>query len=175
MERGALRTADRTAPPAWTCLAVSALVLTGCSTPTTAGAQGDGQAQLKAAAQAARAYQQASVDGDYEAVCRASTEGMRQHVGRKDVAECAKFIAVPYRHRINPDARVSTADAVEVEPHGRHPAGIGVRVTTEAGLAPHQMALRLVQDEQGVWLVDQNVYLEESTGTKAVRAALSRG
>jgi hypothetical protein len=162
MERGALRTG----------LAVLALALAGCSTPTAVGAPGDGQTQMKAAAEAARAYQQANVDRDYEAVCRAMTGDQRRGW---DIAECAETIAVPYRHRVNPDARVSTADAVEVEAHGRHPAGIGVRVTTDAGrVAPHHMALRLVQDEQGVWLVDQNVYLEESTGPKAVRAALSR-
>ncbi|WP_166027904.1 hypothetical protein [Streptomyces chilikensis] len=72
------------------------------------------------------------------------------------------------------DVWVITADAVEVEARGRHPAGIGLRVTTDAGYAPHHMALRLVQDEQGVWLVDQAISLEESTGTKAVRAPLAR-
>jgi hypothetical protein len=173
MERGARRTAARTAPPAWTCLALLALAPAGCA-PAADGAHGDAQTQAKAAAQAARAYQQANVDRDYEAVCRATTEALRRDVGRKDIAGCAEFIAVPYRHRIDPDARVTTADAVEVEAHGRHPAGIGIRVTTDAGLAPHHMALRLVQDEQGAWLVDQNVYLQESAGTKAVRTALSR-
>ncbi|MGF0171789.1 hypothetical protein ACQF36_15170 [Streptomyces sp. Marseille-Q5077] len=84
------------------------------------------------------------------------------------------------RLRDYPDTRVTTGKAVEVEVFGPHPAGIGLRVTLEAGTAAPGMiihsALRLVPGERRAWLVDQAVNLDESMGTdtKAVRAALAR-
>ncbi|MFI8295345.1 hypothetical protein ACIGCZ_05265 [Streptomyces nigra] len=132
-----------------------------------------------AAIEAARAFQQASVDRDWEAACKARTERLRQRMGADTVAECVEITRTP-RIRDYPDARVTTGKAVKVEAFAPHPAGIGLRVTFEAGTATPGMvihtALRLVPGERGAWLVDQTVNLDETMGTdtKAVRAALAR-
>ncbi|MFF1837976.1 hypothetical protein ACFVXE_27755 [Streptomyces sp. NPDC058231] len=151
------------------------------STASTGGGGGGGGSKENAAAavEAARAYQQASVDKDWEAACEARTERLRQSLGADTIAECIEITRAP-RLRDYPDARVSTGKPVEVSAFGPHPAGIGLRVTVELGKAAPGMtmdtALRLVPGERGTWLVDQAVNLVEtkSPNSKAVRAALRR-
>ncbi|MGX1133893.1 hypothetical protein RKD49_006083 [Streptomyces glaucescens] len=166
---------------------VGALSLAGCDGDDVTGAgagagAGGGGGRDKGTAvaiDAARAFQQASVDQDWEAACEARTEQLRRHMGADTVAECVEIVEAP-RIRDYPDARVTTGEAVEVEAFGPHPAGIGLRVTFEAGTAAPGMiihtALRLVPGEEGTWLVDQVVNLDEtmSTDTEAVRTALAR-
>jgi hypothetical protein len=100
-------------------------------------------------------------------------------MGADTVAECVEITETP-RIRDYPDARVTTGEAVEVKAFGPHPAGVGLRVTFEAGTAAPGMiihtALRLVPGERGAWLVDQAVNLDETVGTdtKAVQTALAR-
>jgi hypothetical protein len=157
---------------------VMALPLAGCDSGDDTGGGGGSKEPATGAIEAARAYQQASVDQNWEAACEARTERLRQRMGADSVAECVEIIRTP-RIRDYPDARVTTGKAVEVEAFGPHPAGIGVRVTFEAGTATPGMtihtALRLVPGERGAWLVDQTANLDESTGTdtNAVRAALA--
>lgn len=155
------------------------LPLAGCDGDDGTGGGGGSKERAAAATEAARAYQQASVDQDWEAACEARTERLRQSLGADTIAECVEITGAP-RLRDHPDARVSTGEAVEVLAFGPHPAGIGLRVTLESGTAALGMtihtALRLVPGERGRWLVDQAVNLAEteSTDSKAVRAALGR-
>ncbi|WP_220137147.1 hypothetical protein [Streptomyces himalayensis] len=164
------------------------LPLAGCDGDDDTSGGGGGSKEPAAAAikepaaaaiEAARAFQQASVDRDWEAACEARTERLRQRIGADTIAECVEITRTP-RIREYPDARVTTGKAVEVEAFGPHPAGIGLRVTFEAGTAAPGMiihtALRLVPGERGAWLVDQAVNIDETMGTdtKAVRAALAR-
>ncbi|MFI1223218.1 MULTISPECIES: hypothetical protein [unclassified Streptomyces] len=93
------------------------------------------------------------------------------------IAECVEVTTAP-KPGDNSDARVSTSEAIEVPASGPHPAGIGVGMTVESKRAAMvvQVALRLVPDEHGTWLVDQAVNLgeTESADSKAVRTALER-
>ncbi|MER5495973.1 MULTISPECIES: hypothetical protein [unclassified Streptomyces] len=156
----------------------AALPLTGCDDD---GATGDGGGKESAAAavEAARSYQQAMLDRDWRAACEARTERLRRSWGADTIAECVEITDTPRLHD-RPDARVSTGEAVEVDAFGPHPAGIGLRVTVEAGTTARGMtfhtALRLVPGERGAWLVDQAINLDGtgSPGPDAVRAALRR-
>ncbi|MDX3575608.1 MULTISPECIES: hypothetical protein [unclassified Streptomyces] len=152
-----------------------ALPVVGCDDTGSGGSEKPDAAAVKAA----RAFQQASVEQDWKAACEARTERLRQSMGAATIAECVD-ITKTSRTRAYPDAQVTTGETVEVEASGQHPAGIGLRVTFEAGSAAPGMithtALRLVPGERGAWLVDQTVNLDETMGTdtKAVRAALAR-
>ncbi|MGW7167381.1 hypothetical protein ACWGH3_19155 [Streptomyces sp. NPDC054884] len=152
-----------------------ALPVAGCDDAGGGGSEKPDAAVIKAA----RAFQQASVDQDWKAACEARTERLIRSMGADTIAECVG-ITKTSRTRTYPDARVTTGKTVKVEAFGPHPAGIGLRVTFEAGSAAPGMiahtALRLVPGERGAWLVDQAVNLDETmgTGTKAVRAALAR-
>ncbi|WP_328908181.1 hypothetical protein OG230_00890 [Streptomyces sp. NBC_00234] len=91
------------------------------------------------------------------------------------IAECVEATAAP-KPGDNRDARVRTGEAVEVSAFGPHPAGIGLGMTVDSkrlAMTVH-VALRLVPDEHGTWLVDQAVNLDEtkSADSKAVRTAL---
>ncbi|MFI9630730.1 hypothetical protein [Streptomyces sp. NPDC052042] len=153
-----------------------ALPLAGCGDT---GGGGGSKERAAAAIEAARAYQQASVDQDWEAACEARTERLRQSWGTDTIAECVEITGAP-RLGNNSDTRVSTGEAVEVSAFSPHPAGIGLRVTLETGTGELGMtthtALRLVPGKQGTWLVDQAVNLVDTEGTdaEAVRAALGR-
>jgi hypothetical protein len=152
-----------------------ALPVAGCDDTGSGGSEKPDAAAIKAA----RAFQQASVDKDWKAACEAVTERLRKSRGADTIAECVEITKTP-RIRDYPDARVTTGEAVDVASFGPHPAGIGLRVTFEAGTAAPGMiihsALRLVPGDRGAWLVDQAVNLDETMGTdtKAVRAALAR-
>ncbi|MGF0175899.1 hypothetical protein ACQF36_37135 [Streptomyces sp. Marseille-Q5077] len=156
-----------------------ALPLAGCGVGNDTGSDGGGKESTAAAIEAARAFQQASMDQDWEAACEARTERSRQRLGADAAAECVEITRTP-RLRHYPNARVITGKAVEVEAFGPHSAGIGLRVTFEAGTAAPGViihsAVRLVPGERRAWLVDQAVDLDETMGTdtKAVRAALAR-
>ncbi|MGW1271498.1 hypothetical protein [Streptomyces sp. NPDC002491] len=152
-----------------------ALPVAGCDDSGGGGSEKPDAAAIKAA----RAFQQASVDQDWEAACEARTERLRKSMGADSIAECVE-ITKTSRIRAYSDARVTTGETVKVEAFGPHPAGVGLWVTLDAGSAAPGMiahtALRLVPGERGAWLVDQAVNLDETmgTGTKAVRAALAR-
>lgn len=151
------------------------LPLAGCDGDDDTGG-GKSKESTAAAIEAARAYQQASVDQDWKAACEARTERLRRSWGADTVAECIEITGTP-RLRNHSDARVSTGEAVGVEEFGPHPAGIGLRVTVDAGAGMTvDTALRLVPGERGTWLVDQAVNLAEpkSPDGEAVRAALGR-
>lgn len=168
--------AARVGPTAGVLVMAVTLLLAGCD-----GTGGGGGSKERAAAaiEAARAFQQASVDQDWEAACEARTERLRQSWGADTIAECVEITGTP-RLGDYSDARVSTGEAVEVSAFGPHPAGFGLRVTLETGTAAlgrtSHTALRLVPGEQGAWLVDQAVNLvdTEGTDTEAVRSALER-
>ncbi|MGW1179730.1 hypothetical protein ACWD7Y_01600 [Streptomyces drozdowiczii] len=147
-----------------------------------AGCGGDGDAgdsgkdRTTAAVEAARAYQQAQLDMDWEAACEAITDRLRRHDWEADtIAECVAVRGVP---RINdaPGARVTTGKPIDLPAYGPHPAGIGLR----ASLGPIgngvtiNTAHRVVPGEDGTWLIDQSVNLPEGTDTEAVRKALTR-
>ncbi|MFC5916422.1 hypothetical protein [Streptomyces pulveraceus] len=167
-----------------------ALPLAGCdgddATATNTGRGGVGGGGKKSAAgaiEAARVYQQASLEQDWKAACEARTERLRRSWGADTIAECVEITSTP-RLPNRADAQVSTGEPVGVEAFGPHPAGIGLRVTVtvepgtaERGMSMHT-ALRLVPGERGTWLVDQAVNLTDpGTGTpdgKSVRAALRR-
>ncbi|MFF4168074.1 hypothetical protein [Streptomyces sp. NPDC001741] len=93
------------------------------------------------------------------------------------IAECIEVTTAP-KPGDNSDVRVSTSEAIEVPAFGPHPAGIGLGMTVGSGRSTWvtQVALRLVPDEHGTWLVDQVINLIEtdSTDTKAVRTELER-
>ncbi|WP_141720941.1 hypothetical protein [Streptomyces sp. Ncost-T10-10d] len=149
----------------------------GCA-DTGSGGGGGSKERAAAAIEAARAFQHASVDQDWEAACEARTERLRQSLGADTVAECVEITGLP-RLGDYSDARVSTGEAVEVSAFGPHPAGIGLRVTLATGTGNFgtvHTALRLVPGEQGAWLVDQTANLVDTEGTdaEAVRAALER-
>ncbi|MFD0343032.1 hypothetical protein ACFVH0_30870 [Streptomyces sp. NPDC127117] len=154
------------------------LSLAGCDSADGTGSGGDKESAA-AAIEAARAYQQASVDQDWKAADEARTERLRRSRGADTIAECVEITGTP-RLRNHSDAQVSTGEAVEIETFGPHPAGIGVRVTVEPGTAARGMSintvLRLVPGERGAWLVDQAVNLAEteSPDGEDVRAALRR-
>ncbi|MGW0691844.1 hypothetical protein [Streptomyces sp. NBC_01579] len=156
------------------------LPVAGCTDDDGTGGGGSKE-RAAAAIEAARTYQQATVDQDWEAACEARTERLRQSWGADTIADCVEITSTP-RLRDHQDARVSIGEAVEVSAFGPHPAGIGLGVTVETGTAklgmPIHTALRLVPDERGTWLVDQAVNLDlgetNSTDSKAVRAALKR-
>ncbi|MFE2088447.1 hypothetical protein [Streptomyces sp. NPDC059460] len=154
------------------------LPLAGCSGDDGTGGGGSKE-RAAAAIEAARAYQQASLDQDWETACEARTERLRQSWGADTIADCVEITSTPRLHD-HQDARVSIGEAVEVLAFDPHPAGIGLGVTVETGTAELGMtihtALRLVPGERGTWLVDQAVNLGEtnSTDSKAVRAALKR-
>lgn len=156
-----------------------ALPLAGCDGDDGTGGGGGSKGRAAAAIEAARAYQQASVDQDWEAACEARTERLRQSWGANTIAECVEITGAP-RLGDYSDARVSTGEAVEASAFSPHPAGIGLRVTLETGTEERGMtthtALRLVPGEQGTWLIDQAVNLVDTEGTdiEAVRAALGR-
>ncbi|MGC0327390.1 hypothetical protein RKD23_000380 [Streptomyces sp. SAI-170] len=156
-----------------------AVSVAGCGGDDDSGSDGGNKDSTTAAIEAARAFQQAQVDQDWEAACEARTERLRQSMGADTIAECVEITRAP-RIRDYPDARVTTGKALEVEAFGPHPAGLALRVTFEAGtVAPGMVvntALRLVPGDGSAWLVDQAVNLDESmgTGAKAVRAALAR-
>ncbi|MEV8453663.1 hypothetical protein AB0467_13305 [Streptomyces sp. NPDC052095] len=155
-------------------VAAAVLPLTGCG-----GSTGDGAEESEstaAAVKAARAYQRASLDQDWRAVCEGMTERLRRRIDAKTLDACVETISAPgiSDHR---DARMSTGTAFDIEAFGKHPAGIGLRVTVDDG--PGRVAhtaLRLVPGKAGAWLVDQAVNLPdpESTGPTAVREALRR-
>lgn len=153
------------------------LPLAGCDSDGHAG--GGNKESVAAAIEAARTYQQATLDQDWKAACEARTERLRRSWGANTVAECVEITDTP-RLRNHSDARVSTGGAVEVDAFGPHPAGIGLRVTVETGTAAPGMsintALRLVPGERGTWLVDQAVNLTETDSPhgEAVRTALRR-
>ncbi|MEU5660026.1 hypothetical protein ABZ802_31075 [Streptomyces sp. NPDC047737] len=89
------------------------------------------------------------------------------------IAECVEAVAAP-KPGDNRDARMSTSEAIEVPAFGPHPAGIGVGVTVDSTRLAMvvKVALRLVPDKRGTWLVDQTVNLFETADSKAVRTAL---
>ncbi|MFJ9683646.1 hypothetical protein ACIRP2_37305 [Streptomyces sp. NPDC101194] len=153
-----------------------ALPLAGCGGT---GGGGGSNEHAAAAIEAARAYQQASVDQDWETACEARTERLRQSLGADTIAECVEITGAPRLGNYS-DAQVSIGETVEVSAFGPHPAGIGLRVTLETGTGGLGMtthtALRLVPGEQGKWLVDQAVNLvgTEGTDAEAVWAALDR-
>ncbi|MFF5897466.1 hypothetical protein ACFY8O_16235 [Streptomyces argenteolus] len=151
------------------------LPLAGC-VATDDSADGAGSKERATAAiEAARAYQQAQLDHDWQAACEATTERMRRSRGMDSIAECVEAVAAP-KPGDNRDARMSTSEAIEVPAFGPHPAGIGVGVTVDSKRLAMvvQVALRLVPDERGTWLVDQavNLFETESADSKAVRTAL---
>ncbi|MFF3831939.1 hypothetical protein ACFYXX_14370 [Streptomyces sp. NPDC002458] len=93
------------------------------------------------------------------------------------IAECVEVTTAP-KPGDNSDARVSISEAIEVPAFGPHRAGLGVGMTVDSKRVAMamQVALRLVPDERGTWLVDQAINLgeTESTDPKAVRTALER-
>ena len=151
------------------------LPLTGCGGSDGTASGGGSKERATAAIDAARAYQQAQLDHDWEAACEARTERLRRSWGMDTIAECVDVTAAP-KPGDNRDARIRTSGAVEVSAFGPHPAGIGLGMTVDSkrlAMAVH-VALRLVPDEHGTWLVDQAVNLDEtkSATSKAVRTAL---
>ncbi|MDV9201855.1 hypothetical protein [Streptomyces sp. Wh19] len=154
------------------------LSLAGCDSGDGTGGGGNKESAA-AAIEAARAYQQASMDQDRKAACEARTERLRRSWGADTIAECVEITGTS-RLQNHSDAQVSTGEAVEIEAFGPHPAGIGLRVTVEPGTAARGMsintALRLVPGGRGTWLVDQAVNLAEteSPDGEDVRAALRR-
>lgn len=167
--------AARTGRAAGVLVMALTLALAGCGGDDETGG-GGGEESEAAAIEAARAYQQASVDQDWKAACEARTERLRRSWGANTVAECIEITGTPRLHDRS-DARVSTGDVVDVEKFGPYPAGIGLRVTVDGGggMIVHT-ALRLVPGERGTWLVDQAVNLPETepTGPEAVRTTLQR-
>ncbi|WP_329614620.1 hypothetical protein OG244_16905 [Streptomyces brevispora] len=151
------------------------LPLVGCGDD----ANGEIKERAAAASEAARTYQQASVDQDWKTACEARTERLRRSWGADTIAQCVEITSVPRIGNYS-DARVSTGEAVEVKAFGPHPAGIGLSVTLDSGTASRggafYTALRLVPGEHGKWFVDQAVNLAEAkdTDSEAVRAALNR-
>ncbi|MGI5394003.1 hypothetical protein [Streptomyces sp. CA-251251] len=171
------------------CLLAAILPLSGCD--DTDGIDAKDRA---AAIEAARSFEQAFVDRDFEAGCEAGTKRLLRSLGADTVAECIEIYDVPPL-RTYSYVRVSIGEAVEVPSSGRHPAGIGLRATIKRGQPdPHSShtALRLVPGDKGAWLVDQAAHLiavEDSdaegadaerrtladrTDAEAVRAALER-
>ncbi|MFD7531490.1 hypothetical protein ACFV8E_28455 [Streptomyces sp. NPDC059849] len=156
-----------------------ALSLAGCDSGDDTGSGKGKEESAAAAIEAARAYQQASIDQDWKAACAARTERLRRSWGADTIAECVEITGTSRLQNLS-DARVSTGEAVEIEAFGPHPAGIGLRVTVEPGTAARGMtidtALRLVPGGRGTWLVDQAVDLTETEGPdgEAVRSALRR-
>ncbi|MGW1318553.1 hypothetical protein [Streptomyces sp. NPDC002426] len=154
------------------------LPLSGCVATDDSAGGGEGKERATAAIEAARAYQQAQLDHDWEAACEAMTERVRRSWGMDTIAECVEVITAP-KPRDNSDTRVRTSEAIEVPALGPHPAGIGVGVgvIVDSRRPPLvvQSALRLVPNEHGTWLVDQavNIFESESADSKAVRAALA--
>ncbi|MFF9580305.1 hypothetical protein ACF1BA_34350 [Streptomyces rubiginosohelvolus] len=154
------------------------LPLSGCVATVDSAGSGEGKERATAAIEAARAYQQAQLDQDWEAACEAMTERLRRSQGMDTMAECVEVITAP-KPRDNSDARVRTSEVIEVPALGPHPAGIGVGVgvIVDSRRPPLvvQTALRLVPDERGTWLVDQmaNIFESEIADSKAVRAELA--
>ncbi|MGW6581125.1 hypothetical protein ACWF76_17390 [Streptomyces globisporus] len=154
------------------------LPLSGCVTTDDSAGSGEGKERATAAIEAARAHQQAQLDRDWEAACKAMTERLRRSQGMDTMAECVEVLTAP-KPRDNSDARVRTSEAIEVPALGPHPAGIGVGVgvIVDSRRPPLvvQTALRLVPDERGTWLVDQmvNIFESEIADSKAVRAELA--
>lgn len=169
-------------------LVVAAVLATaGCGGDASAGAgdNGDGSSgsgsgsgsenRSTAAVEAARAYQQAQLGQDWETACRAVTDRLRRSWGADTIAECIDIRGfAPTRDASG--IRVTTGRPVELPAHGRHPAGIGLRVSFgPAGNGMHNhTATRLVPGEHDTWLVDQAVNLADGTDTEAVREALTR-
>ncbi|GAA4984590.1 hypothetical protein GCM10023257_24500 [Streptomyces hyderabadensis] len=170
-------------------LLAAILPLSGCD--DTDGIDAEDRA---AAIKAARSYEQAQVDRDWEAACEAGTKRLLHSLGADTVAECIEIYDVPPL-RTYSDVRVSIGEVIEIPSFGRHPAGIGLRATVERGQPdPHSShtALRLVPGDEGTWLVDQAAHLiavedsdtegtdaerrmiAERTDMEAVRAALER-
>ena len=148
------------------------MALAGCSQGTAVS----GRESRAAAAAAAQKFQRAVLDEEWEDACEARTERLRAGT----VAECVKETGTPLLLDYS-DALISTGEPFEVEASGIHPAGVGLRVSVDIwpeapGLQSHT-AIRLVPAENGTWLVDQIVHLEDETketDTQAVRAALQR-
>ena len=162
---------------AWVLVMAVALPLAGCVATDDSANGGGSKERATAAIEAARAYQQAQLDHDWEAACEARTERLRRSWGMDTIAECIEVTTAP-KPGDNSDVRVSTSEAIEVPAFGPHPAGIGLGMTVDSGQSTWvtQVALRLVPDEHGTWLVDQVINLIEtdSTDTKAVRTELER-
>lgn len=142
--------------------------------PLTACDEDPGEKPTTTAVQAARDYQQASLDQDYKTVCESTTERWRRAQHAPTITECVDLITI---RRISSTAgmRISTGKPVDLPAYGSHPAGTGVRVTIGPigkGMYAHT-ALRLVPDN-GTWLVDQAVNLMDGTDPAAVREALKR-
>lgn len=141
------------------------------------GGDGDaGEDRTTAAVEAARAYQQAQLDMDWEAACEAITDRARRRDWEADtIAECVAVRGIP-RMNDGSGARVTTGEPIDLPASGVHPAGIGLRVS----LGPIgngvtiDTAHRVVPGEDGTWLIDQSVNLPEATDTEAVRKALTR-
>ncbi|MEU8675547.1 hypothetical protein [Streptomyces sp. NPDC048560] len=155
-------------------MAVS-LSLAGCGGTDGTATGGSSKERAKAAIEAARAYQQAQWDHDWESACEAMTERLRRSRGMNTIAECVEVITAP-KPGDDRDARMSTREAVEVSAFGPHPAGIGLGMTMDSKrlAVVVDIALRLVPDERGTWLVDQvvNLFEPKSMDSKTVRTAL---
>lgn len=84
--------AARVGPTAGVLVMAVTLLLAGCD-----GTGGGGGSKERAAAaiEAARAFQQASVDQDWEAACEARTERLRQSWGRTLSPSASKSLVRP--------------------------------------------------------------------------------
>lgn len=157
------------------CLLAAILPLSGCD-----DTDGIDTRDRAAAIEAARSFEQAYVDRDFEAACEAGTKRLLHSLGADIVAECIEIYDVPPR-RTYSYSRVSIGEALEVPSFGRHPAGIGLRATIERGQPDpfsYHTALRLVPGANGTWLVDQAAHLiavddSDAEGTDAERRTLA--
>ncbi|PZT75423.1 hypothetical protein [Streptomyces sp. AC1-42W] len=162
-------------------LVVGAVLATaGCGGDASAGdgdngGGGNGKNRSAAAVEAARAYQQAQLDHGWETACGAVTDRLLRKMGADTIAECVDHMDMPRINDVS-GVRLTMGRPVELPAYGRHPAGIGLRVSfgpVGRGMYNHT-AFRLVPGKRDTWLVDQAVNLADGTGTEAVREALRR-
>ncbi|MFF5334378.1 hypothetical protein [Streptomyces sp. NPDC013181] len=161
---------------AGSALVVAAVLATaGCGGDASAGDGDHGKDSSTAAVEAARAYQQAVLDKDWETACRAITDRLLRKMDADTIAECVEYMDIPRITDVS-DVSLTTGRPIELSAYGGHPAGIGLRVSfgpVGHGMYSHT-AFRLVPGKRKTWLLDQSVNLAEGTSTKAVREALTR-
>lgn len=147
-------------------LAAAVVLLSGCSS--------DSDDRMEEAAVAARTYQEAVLAEDWPTACELKTDRMR---GGETIAECAERSENFPERRATP-GEVTTGEPFEIEAVGEYPAGVGVGVsydyTSGESSGTVHNAVRVVEDDEGTWRVDQATDLDGEPSQDAVRDALSR-